>query len=536
MPKSLCVGLFLGVMVAWAFSFTALAQERDPADEVRAFLTAKGYTVSDVDHSPDDQGAPRPEAMYVLMDAVVGDLDHPDLAAQVLLGLTALYQYYPRASTLSVVLSYKQFWIFFASTRVETAKYMDQTIDAKMYWAGIRRQVQVYDRVKKAYTDEKSFTGTNQTDKDYGRGSTSPVPTPVPQGVKGSALWLEPSTTYLPADGETRAVLMATLLDDNLVGQNRRSVTFTSQAPGQDEEQVGYKTTDANGRALASFQTSANVDGLLLRAATASLNSQVSIVVGPPVKRKADQVQAIQKGLALQGYSGVEVEYVSQTRATGEKENFGYVGMRIASNTFNRAVFAQMSRGLGTVRTIFPQVTQLQIGLVYRKDGRDWQLLWGAQVAHWDQFVAGKMSENDFWRNLQYLGAYDADGHRIDDKNFIDKNFGAGTGRSEARITRSLESSVTAESWGEQWRGQEFVVLPGSYADTFTLVQWSGNATAIQIFQSPDFVTPLVTYPRDDSTKTWSAVRLGQGQYMFSVAAPRAPAAARFTYIEHLPQ
>jgi hypothetical protein len=429
-----------------------------------------------------------------------------------------------------------QYWLFFPSTRADLDRYLNGTVDGNAYWTTLRQQLKIYDRAKKAYTDEKSFASNSQAGKDFGAGSRNPVPTPVAQGAKGGALWLEPSTTYLPADGESHAVLMATLLDESFAPQVRRGVTFTAQASGQDEQQIGFKTTDANGRALASLEGSSDTDSLLLRAATAALNSQVSILVGPAVRRNPDQVRAIKRGLEMQGYSGVEVDYSSQTRATGETDNIGALTMRIARNTFDRAVFAQMSRGLGTVRTVFPKVNQLLIGLVYRKDGRDLQLLWSVQVAHWDQYVAGKLSENEFWRNLQYLGVYDADGHRIDDKNFIDKNFGAGTGHREARITRTLESTITQESWGDQWHGQEFVILPGSYADTLSLAEWSGSATAIQIFESPDFVTPILTYKREESPEKLKSVRLGQGQYLFAVVAPNAPAAARVAYIEHLPQ
>ncbi|MCX7840689.1 MAG: hypothetical protein N2559_14740 [Anaerolineae bacterium] len=92
------------------------------------------------------------------------------------------------------------------------------------------------------------------------------------------------------------------------------------------------------------------------------------------------------------------------------------------------------------------------------------------------------------------------------------------------------------ESWGEQWRGQEFVILPGSYADSFTLVEWSENATAIRIFQSPEFRTPILEFKRGDSLDILKKWRLGQGQYLFAIVAPNAPATARMTYVEHLPQ
>lgn len=145
----------------------------------------------------------------------------------------------------------------------------------------------------------------------------------------------------------------------------------------------------------------------------------------------------------------------------------------------------------------------------------------------------GQISEADFWRSLDYVGTFDDHGGRVEDKNFLDKNFGAGSGGSEARVTRTLESTVTHETWGDQWHGQEFVILPGSYADTFTVDELSGSADGIEIFESPDFVTPVLTYKRgDDPAKLQT--RLGQGQYLFAVSATSSPAAARGAYIEHL--
>ena len=540
MRTQFCAALVAAILAALAVSAATLAQERDPADEAKAWLTAQGYTVTEVDYAVDDRGQTRRDAVYVLMEAVQGNLDDAELAAQVLWGVAALRQYYPRATTLDTLLAYRQYWFMFASSSTAFDQYQSRATDANAYWAGLRAKVRIYDRIKRTFTDDKNFansqTGKDQAGKDLGKNPKPPVPTPVPVNVKGGALWLEPSTTYLPADDGTRVVMMATLLDDNLTPQTRRGITFASQAPGQDEQPAGYKSTDANGRAFAAIQGTSGTPSLLLRASTDVLNSQVSIVVGPAVVRKNEQIKAVEKGLTDQGYADVEVEYSTSTRATGEVDNTGYVQMRMASTAFDRTVFAQISRAFGTVRTIFPNVNRLLVALIYRKQGQDWQLLWQAQTAHWDQLVAGRISESEFWRYLQYLGAYDEDGHRVDDKNFVDKDFGAGTGRKEALIPRSLVSTVTGEEWGEQWHGQEFIVLPGSYADAFTLVEWSGNATALQIFRSPDLVTPVVTYERAVSAATLQAVRLGQGQYLFAVVAPSAPATVRVTYIEHLPR
>ncbi|MCL4393816.1 MAG: hypothetical protein M1482_03235 [Chloroflexi bacterium] len=527
-------GAILAVVTAAAVS----AQEADPADEVKAFLTAKGYSVDEAGFVDDDQGRPRPDAVYVLMDAVTADLDHPDLQAQVVWGFSALRQAYPRVENLFVTLAYRQYWILFRSTGADLDQFVNQTLSGAAYWNQVRGQVRIYDRVKKTYTDEKDFTTNNQagkdeTGKDYGSTPDNPVPTPVPAGVQGGVLWLEPSTVYLPNDASSPVVMMATLLDGTFGPLANRRLDFSYQAPGDSAQSAGSQMTDANGSARASVAGSRAFNSLLLRAGTQDLTSQASIVVGTAPVHRADQIAAVERGLTKQGYAGVKADYTTDTRATGETVNRAWVEMRLASEEFDRTAYSQLSRAFGTLRTLLPKANELYVSLIFRKDDRDWELLWQAQAAHWDQLVAGQIGESDFWRSLDYVGTFDDHGNRVEDKNFLDKNFGAGTGGAEARVTRTLESTVTRETWGDQWHGQEFIILPGSYADTFAVDELSGSADGIEIFESPDFVTPVLTYKHGDSPDRLQ-MRLGQGQYLFAVTAASSPASARVNYVEHL--
>lgn len=537
MPKRLLAALAVGIVLVRLVTAEVFAQEPDPADEAKAFLTAKGYTVTDVNYSNDDHGKPLANSVYVLMDAVGGDLDQPDLQAQVIWGFAALSQYYPRVELLNSILAYKQYWIMFHSTSQDFV-FPDATLPGATFWSQVRSQVRIYDRVKNSFVDEKDFTGDqtvkDQAGKDFGATPSNPVPTPIPSALPGGTLWLEPSTTYLPADKNAQAAMMATLLDSRYAPLANRPLAFSYQAPGDDAQSAGTQSTDANGAARAHVAGSRDFNSLLLRASTESLNSQVSIVVGPVPATKADEIKAAVRGLSKQGYAGVDVSYYSDTSATGELTNYATVEMRMESQTFDRTVYSQLSRGMGTLRTMFPKANEVDVGLIFHKDGHDWELLWSAQVAYWDQLVAGQISENEFWRNLRYEGAFDENGNRLDDKDFVDKNFGAGAGKS-ASVTRTLESAITHEDWGDQWHGQEFVVLPGSYADSFGSAIFDGNATALQIFQSPDFTTPIVTYARGDNADKLAGLRLGQGQYLFAVVGPTAPASAQVTYVEHLP-
>lgn len=518
------------------------AEGSDQAQQVSVYLTTKGYTVQEVDYWSDEQGRPDPNMIYVLMDAVTGNLDGGEMATQAVSGFYGLHKYYPMVDGLVSVLAYKQYWIFFGTLSEPFDMYLDRKTGAGSFWDDVRRRVRIYDRTKKTFTDEKSFTGQNQTNKDqisksFGPDVPNPVPAPVPAAPgKTSTLWLEPSTAYLPADQKTNVTLIATLLDSNYAPLVSQEVAFSYEASGKETQELGSLSTDTNGAARAALKGPLQVDGLLLRASSQSLNSQVSITVGPAVTSLSAQKQAVTLGLKKQGYDPVEVDWEAYTAANGDTYNSAYVLVWMKSQTLDRQFYSQMSRMFGTLRTVFPKSDFLVNGIIYRKDARQMELTWGVNAATWDQFVAGKISEAEFWRYLQFYGACVVNGNTcavIDDKNFWDKDFGGGGGQ-QAQISQTLESTTTRESWGDQWHGQEFVVLTGGYADTFVLTELTGNATSVQIFQSPEFTKPFLEFKRGDDPAKLKKWRLPQGQYIFAVAAPSAPAVARMSYVEHV--
>ncbi len=544
MSKRLAASVVLALAVLIIFSTRAYADDSEAADQVTALLTAKGYTVTEVANLTDDAGNTRPDVVYVAMEAVSGNLDSQEMANQVIWGLYALRKYYPRATTLYSAPVYQRYVFFFSTTAATFDKYLKNQITPNAFWNEVRSKVRIYDLVKKVFIGEKDFTEQNQTDKDqsdkdFGPNNPNPVPTPVPGTPgKGATLWLEPSTTYLPTDNKTSATLIGTLLDANYSPAANSSLDFAYEPEGGDEQSLGSKLTDANGTARASVKGTRGTQGLLLRASTTALNSQVSVMVGPAVANTEDRKSTLVQALEAQGYTDVEAEYQSAKRPTGETDNYVIVVMRMMSKTLDRGFYSQMSRTFGTARTLFPEANHLINYMVYRKDGHDFLLAWHATTAYWDQFVAGKMSESEFWRYTEYMGARDENFNPISDKNFMDKSFcgRGGCGTKEARVNRSLESTITNESWGDQWRGQEFVLLPGSYADTFKLTDLSGSATAVQVFQSPEFRTPLYEYKKGDNADKLNAWRLGQGQYFFAVVGKSAPASAKMTFVEHITQ
>ncbi len=544
MSKRLVAAFVLALVLIAAFTAFVYADDSEAADQVTAFLTAKGYTVTEVGNLTDDQGNLRPDVVYVAMDAASNNLDSQEMANQAIWGMYALRKYYPRATQIFSAPVYQRYIFFFSTTAATFDKYLKNQITPSAFWSDIRSKVRVYDLVNKRFIDEKDFTqqnqtDKNQTDKNFGNNNPNPVPTPIPGAPgKGATLWLEPSTTYLPRDNKTTAVLIGTLLDANFTPTANSSLDFAYEPEGGDEQALGSKITDANGSARTNVKAPRDTEGLLLRASTASLNSQVSVLVGPAVTNTGDRKSAVAEALQAQGYTDVDVGYETSKRPTGETDNYVIVLMRMTSKTLDRGFYSQMTRGYGTARTLFPDANHLYNYLIYRKDGHDFVLVWHTGTANWDQFIAGKLSESEFWRYNEFVGAFDENLNRIDEKNFVDKSFcgKGGCGTKEARVNRSLESTITKESWGDPWHGQEFVILPGSYADTFRLTELSGSASAIQVFQSPEFRTPLLEYKKGESADKLNTWRLGQGQYIFAVVGQAAPAGAKMTFVEHITQ
>lgn len=547
MSKRFVAALVFALAALVVLTTFVYADDSEAADQVTSFLTAKGYTVVEVGNVPDDQGNPRPDVVYVGMDAVSNDLDSQEMANQAIWGLYALRKYYPRASTLFSAPVYQRYIFFFSTTATTFDKYLKNQITPLAFWNDIRSKVRIYDSVKKAFVDEKDFTqqnqtDKNQTDKNFGNTNPNPVPTPVPGAPgKGASLWLEPSTTYLPTDNKTSAVLIGTLLDANLSPTANASLEFAYEPEGDDERSLGTKTTDANGSARASLKAPQGAESVLLRASTSTLKSQVSVMVGPAATSTGDRKTALSDALEAQGYSVGEVDYEPGKTPTGASNNVVYVLMEMTSKTLDRAFYSQLSRGFGTSRTVYPESDYMIVDLVYHKDGDDYVLAWLTTNSGWDQFVAGKIGENDFWRSIRFVRACVVQNQKcvpITDKNFVDKSFcgKGGCGTKEARANRSIESTITKESWGDQWHGQEFIVLPGSYADTFKLTDLSGSASAVQIFQSPEFRTPFLEYKKGDSADKLNTWRLGQGQYFFAVVGQAAPASGKMTFVEHITQ
>jgi hypothetical protein len=538
------IEIFALVCLALVFAAPELAhaQNPDPADLVKTELVGTGYDVTAVGFFPDSSGQPRSDAVYAQIETITNDLGNRYLANQAIDGFEALNRYYPNATTLISVLHYDHYLLFFQTTPQDLDPLVRKQMGRADFWPGVRTNVHIYDTAAKEFVGEKDFVDKsqidkNQTGKDFSGQSPNVIPTPAPNdNVKPEHILLEPSTTYLPADGATQAFLLASLSDANFNGLGGRAVDFAYEVQGQDEKSLGSESTDAYGTARANVTSSQPLDQVLLRASTTALNAAVQIVVGaPPGASKKAQVQAVVQGLTNQGYSDVDAESDQYTGPAGQKENEAVASVRVQSKSFDRAAYSQLIRSFGTLRTVMPDANLLIALLLFRsKDGHDYTLVYSVRPPDWDAFVDGQIGEVEFWQRVAYNGAVDENGNRVGDKNFLDKNFGASGGPAELSSPRSVQSTLTAETWGEQLNVGAFQVPIGGSADGFSLADSSGSAAGFELFATPDYTQPIFHFSQGDNLSALSALQLAQGQYILQVEGAHAPARVLLNYVEHL--
>lgn len=534
-----CVGLLL--VAGWLVPARAFGQGPDPAAQVSAALVGSGYDVVEVGYFPDAQGNPTTDSVYALLETITTNFNDRYLTTQALRTFSALAKYYPNAEYYIAALRYDRWIYFFITSAPDLDDYAAERMERDAFWAQVSSQARVYDSVEQKYITAKDFTSQdhtnkNQTDKDFSGLPDSPLP-PINADPNAQAenILLEPSTTYLPADGTTQGYLLATLTDRSHAGLPGRGVNFTFEIRGQEEKALGTAQTDRYGTARSTITSSRPLDLVLLRASTATLNASTQIVVGaPPGNDVRAQEQAVIEGLASQGYTDADAAYAEQTGPNGQEYRLGIAAVRVTSKTFDREVYSQLARMMGTVRTVMPNANILRPLLLYAAaDGHDYALLFNLSPEIWDAYLRGDIGENQLWSSLAYDGAVNENGVRTDQKDFLTKNFSGAQQTKYSSATREVVSTLTNESWGEQLTVGSFLVPVGGYADGFHINEQSGAATGFAIYATPDYNTPVFQYSTGDDAAL-SALRLDSGQYIVQVLAPNPPARIVIPYTEHL--
>lgn len=520
----------------------ARAQNPDPADLVFSNLVTSGFDVIEVGVPRDAQGNPMTDAVFVEMETITLNIDDAYVVGQVVQGFQALAKYYPRTRNRYVVLRNDRWLLFFNTTLADWDDFIAKRIKGSDWWKQVRSQIRFYDSVQKKYITAKDFTtqnqtNKNQTNKDFtGQGGNNPLP-PVNTNPNAQAenILLEPSTTYLPADGASAGYLLATLTDANYAGLPGRGVNFTYEVRGQDEKSLGVAQTDQLGTARNRITSSRSLGAVLLRAGTTALNASMEILVDTAPGDNANlQMQAVIDGLTSQGYRQADAGYYEQTGPTGNTIGVAAAEVRAASNTFDRQVFSQLARMLGTMRTVMPNATILNPILRYAAaDGHDYRLYFALRADVWDSYVRGAIGENQLWANLDFITAIDENGIRTDAKSFLSKNFSGTQQPRYSSAPRTVDATLTTETWGEQLTVGSFLIPVGGYADGFSVSELSVNATGFSLYESPNYTTPIFKYARGEDAAL-ANLRLESGQYVVNVDGSKPPAKITLGYTEHL--
>jgi hypothetical protein len=139
---------------------------KDPkADEIIAFLTKYGYKVHGAGYLTDSQGN-KTNNVAVVMDMASNTFDEV-WAQQVFLGWMVLYQIYPDAEALFVILYYDRYALFFGTTPTDLAGAVkaaqaDDTQTLEAFWTKIFTNLVVIDRTTgERVTDIKGFIQKN---------------------------------------------------------------------------------------------------------------------------------------------------------------------------------------------------------------------------------------------------------------------------------------------------------------------------------------------------------------------------------------
>ncbi len=541
MRQRLFATLLILVLALLFGAIPARAQNPDASVQVFNTLVGAGYDVVKVGNYPDAQGQPDPNTVFVQMVTVTADFNDRYIINQTLQGFVTLNKYLAGAQSYIVVLSYDRWLFIFVTNPADVDDLLAKRVTALDFWNTVRNQVRIYDTVEKKYIVAKDFTSQNQTNKnqtnkDFSGNAKSPLP-PVNTNPDAQVenILLEPSTTYLPADGTSQAFALATLTDHDFAGLPGRGVNFTYEVRGQDERALPAAQTDVFGTARSKIASSRPLDLVLLRASTSTLNASVKILVGDsPGKNIKQQEQAVIDGLKSQGYTDADAGYVEYTGPAGNTIRQGLAAVRVTSKSFDREVYSQLFRMMGTLHTVMPDASFLRPLLLYAADdGHDYTLLFTLRADIWEAYLRGEIGENQLWASLSYDGAINENGVRTDAKDFLTKNF---SGNKQARVSsvaRTVESTLTTETWGEQLTVGSFLVPIGGFADTFAITELSDSANGFTIYATPDFNTPIFTYTRGQEAAL-RALRLDSGQYIVNVNATRAPAKSGLQFVEHL--
>ncbi len=492
----------------------------DPAIEARAILEAQGYQVLEVGYIDDEQ-----TTVAVLMSAASSHLDAV-FVQQLADGWTALHGASEVTPYLWTIIEYTQpYWLVFAISARDWNDWGAGRIPADEFWN--RVGYVVYDTQRQAYVEDQDQI--NKTiSPDYTPESTSPAPT-----AAGKTLSLEPSTTYLPADGRSELKLIARVAGGARQLLAGERITFDAKAR-DGHLNTNAAITDPNGVAYGSFVAGTRSEKINVSARVEDDLSSATLLVGTPPRDTEAAWDAVAQAMKVQGYELGDHFYAESASLVGDVEVVAGLLMAPASNQLDRAFYSQIERAVGTMRTVFPASALLRPILVYDYGDTAYLVVFDVKTLDWDAWVNGSITEDQLWNGVTVMVIDANTGEEVSTTDFIHKNFtDSSGGANEVSQVVLIESSLVAETWGEQLYFDELIVPAGGTVDNWAIQEMSGSATGFVLYESGNLLEPVFRWRKGDGDAALRGLTLSGGLYILQIEAGSAPARVQLRAIEH---
>ncbi|MEO6458795.1 MAG: hypothetical protein ABIO92_11080 [Chloroflexia bacterium] len=507
-----------------------------------AYMESYGYKVDAVGLPKKADGSLDEDSVVMLMPVQSPQFD-PDKRTindsgtikQVSQGLIACKRSFPKASKIAVGLEWGESIVMFPAQAAILQALQDGKISTTDLWLQVEPNIVVIDATAWQPLYDTNFISKDFSgDRDLDRG----LPPDAERLVKRQGqIRLQTSTAYLPTGSGSKAALIATISDNEAKPLSSTNVEFTFTQQGQDPQLVTSSATGNDGAARASLQAPPQAQGqLTIRATTSDTLSiaSVPILVGPPVTG-TEAINAIVGSLRLQGFNVLNVFPEEAQSAGGTAVKGASIIAEIGAPRLDARVRGQILSMAGTVFAIYGEAETAAPVLIYRSQGRPYELIFQVARREWDNWIDGTISEAQLWERIPLDRIIDAEtGQPIAQRDFINKNFGTDAAAFEISTPKAIESNLVRESWGDQLYSGKLIVPVGAVADSFEVASRAGQAE-FAIFASTDPVEPLYRSVQDISNGSGlRQLSLVTGQYTLSVEGNAAPASVRLAYIEHL--
>jgi hypothetical protein len=518
-----------------------------PRNDISAYLAGFGYRVDTVGHPTRQDGSAEAGTVVVLMPMQspsyrLGQsvLEDPETQRQLSVAFAAVARFYPSARHVAVGLVRGDRALVFPALTSEVRAAHEGRLSIEQFWAGVESEATLLDTRTWEPVYDRDFVHKDFSGTSGWKGLLPPnaeAQKALPPGAVGGQIRIQPSSAYLPEGQEL--VLVATLLTADGQPLPGQSVRFFYTPEGGEPQQIAVLTTGADGAARARFTAPPDLEGTVVMGANHSqsqsqtgaglspgaLSAQAPLRIGPPVSGPA-ALGVVTGSLALQGYNVLNAAYdASKGRAS--------VLAEIAAPRFDLRVRGQVLSMAGTLFAVLPAQVAEPV-LLYRSGGDSFQLVFRVERADWQAWLAGASDEAQLWRDIRLAAVVDArTGQRIDQRDFISKNFSDAVDTTGITVEKEVESTLAREAWGDQLYPGRFRVPVGAFADSFD-VRERTPGTEFAVYSSTDPTAPVYASAQDPDGSRLRSLRLSTGQYLMAVASTGAPARVRLSYVEHL--